>query len=274
MKTVKIICLFIFTIFYLNLYTFQELSFAKGPFVLFENFDGPHQSTLLKQLTRNKHVSLVSSEGVNGSKAIKVLYEGFDQGSKRVVVDYTLPKSDLEYTLNYDVKFCEDFDFVLGGKLHGLGPGKPAGGGQTFSGDQWSARVLFKAGGKIQTYTYHQDQKGKYGEGERVTNFSFDKNKYYAISLHVRVNDPISSKNGYSKVYVNGELVAKQENIRFRSIDGKNSLINKFLFHTFHGGNTSAYAPREPNGKYKTVCAYFDNIAVYPWERIRLQPGQ
>ena len=174
------------------------------------------------------------------------------------------------YSLNYDVRFNEDFQFVKGGKLLGLGPKKHITGGRPIVPEGWSARVTFKEGGAARLYTYHQDQPGQYGDRLPIQNpFYFEKDRYYAVSLHVRVNDSPETANGFSRLYVDGDLVDSHEGLRFRGEDSEASLINKFMFSSFHGGHMPEWAPRDADGNYTTVYAYFDNISVYEGERIR-----
>jgi hypothetical protein len=50
---------------------------------------------------------------------------------------------------------------------------------------------------------------------------------------------------------------------------GDNTLVNDFLFSSFHGGHRPENAPRDTDGNYTTVHATFDNIFVYEGEHIR-----
>ena len=77
-----------------------------------------------------------------------------------------------------------------------------------------------------------------------------------------------------SPVYVDGKLIQRYEDLRLRDSAGDESLINKFMFSSFHGGHMPEWAPRDEQGDYTTVYATFDNIAVYEGERIRHAPGQ
>jgi hypothetical protein len=94
------------------------------------------------------------------------------------------------------------------------------------------------------------------------------------VSLHVRVNDPPEASNGFSRLYVDGQMIEQHENLRLRGTGGDASLINKFMFSSFHGGHAPNWAPRDENGNYKTVYATFDNISVYEGEHIRTKTGQ
>ena len=72
--------------------------------------------------------------------------------------------------------------------------------------------------------------------------------------------------------YVDGELVQRQENLRLRGASGPHTVVNDFLFSSFHGGHQPKHAPRDADGNYTTVHATFDNISVYAGEHIRPAP--
>lgn len=227
------------------------------------------------RLARSARLSLAPGEGVDGGRAVRAAYVGSDVGSDRIVVGVPLPAAGDEYTLNYDVRFDRGFQFVKGGKLHGLGPAKPVTGGDPIRPDGWSARVMWRRGGEIETYTYHQDQPGKYGERARVDRtFLFEPGRWHAVSLHVRVNSPASASNGLVRLHVDGVLVETRDAARLRAADGDATRITQLLFSTFHGGNDPTWAPRGADGGYATVYAYFDNLAVFPGERVRRRPGE
>jgi hypothetical protein len=157
--------------------------------------------------------------------------------------------------------------------LHGLAPEEPVTGGNPVSDEKWSARISFHRKGGVGAYLYHQDLTGQYGEIIRAEAFNFSPDRYYAISLYVRVNNPPNQSNGIAEIYIDGERVVRRDNIRFRGIDGSAGLVGKILFHTFHGGNTEDFAPRQRDGSYSTECAFFDNLAVYPYKKIKQAPG-
>jgi hypothetical protein len=90
----------------------------------------------------------------------------------------------------------------------------------------------------------------------------------------VRVNDPPEASNGSSRLYVDGELIEQHQDLRLRGTGGEASMINKFMFSSFHGGHASDWAPRDESGNFKTVYATFDNISVYEGEHIRIKAGQ
>jgi N-sulfoglucosamine sulfohydrolase len=247
---------------------------ARQP-VLAMDFEGVQPDSPADQLLRNDKLSLAPGDGVGGSSGLRAEYRGYDRGSERIVTHLFLPEPGEEFSLNYDVRFEADFQFVKGGKLLGLGPARHVTGGRPIVPEGWSARVTFKEGGGVKLYTYHQDQPGQYGDrGEVLNPFNFERGRYYAVSLHVRVNDPPEAANGFTRLYVDGVPIERHEGLCLRGKDGAETLINKFMFSSFHGGHMPEWAPRDGNGDYTTVHATFDNIAVYEGERIRPGIGQ
>lgn len=236
-----------------------------------ENFEGTTTS-FGNAVIAHKNVDLVSSQGVGGTKAIKVKYVGNSSGSERVLVGFKIPKAKV-YTLNFDVKFCSGFDFAKGGKLHGLGPLNPVAGGNSVPSNRWSARGMFNGDGAVQSYIYSQNMRGSYGDVVRAKSFKFQAGKYYAVSYQVGVNDPVSNNNGFMRIYIDGVQVVNHTGIKFRGTSSDETLIQTLMFNTFHGGNDSSWAPRNADGSYKTDCAYYDNFAAYPFARVRTSLG-
>lgn len=243
--------------------------------VLAMDFESVLPGSPADALLQHERLSLAAGAGVGGSTGLRAEYEGSDIGSERIVTHVFLPAPGPEFSLNYDVRFEPDFRFVLGGKLLGLGPTRHIAGGRPLAPTGWSARVTFKEEGAARLYTYHQDQPGQYGDrGEVLNPFTFTRGRYYAVSLHVRVNDPPQAANGFSRLYVDGVLVERHEGLRLRGTGGDETLINKFMFSSFHGGHMPEWAPRDADGNYATVHATFDNIAVYAGERVRPAPAK
>jgi hypothetical protein len=240
--------------------------------VLAESFEG--EGAVAKALLRDPRLTIADGEGVGGGRALKATYVGGPVGSERLVRHLPVGERGLEYTLQYDVKFDRDFQFVRGGKLHGLGPDRPVTGGDPIRPDGWSARVMWRTGGHVELYTYHQDQRGKYGDkGEVVKPLSFAPGRWYSVSLHVRLNDSAEAANGFVRLYVDGALTERQEGLRLRGAVSDDTLIGSFLFSTFHGGNDPSWAPKNGDGGYANVHAWFDNFAVWRGERVRARPG-
>ena len=230
--------------------------------VLFENFNGDNSTGLAKKLLSNKHITLEKGSGPDGSDAIRVAYVGFEEGSERVVVLYPIEKKINEATLSFDVFFDKNFQWTHGGKLHGLGPEHIVSGSKTIEEPGgWSARVLFKEGGRAATYIYDQSINSIYGVGETTETHIFETNKWHHIDLIVKLNNRNLS-DGYAKILVDNNEVIYQKNIKFRNEYGEETKIQRFIFSTFHGGSSSLYTPKNKYGKPTTVYAYFDNFMV------------
>ncbi|MCW3846618.1 polysaccharide lyase [Sphingomonas sp. LB-2] len=241
--------------------------------VIAEGFEG--NGAVAQALLRDPRLTLADGAGVGGGRALRASYIGGPVGSERLTRSIDLGERGPEYTLDYDVQFERDFQFVLGGKLLGLGPDRPVTGGDPIRPDGWSARVMWRTGGHVELYTYHQDQAGKYGDhGVVVRPLSFVTGRWYAVSIHVRVNSAPDKADGFVRLYVDGVLTEQQQGIRLRGATSDDTLISRFMFETFHGGNDPSWAPKNSDGSYATVHALFDNIAVWRGEHVRRAPGQ
>ena len=236
---------------------------AEAPPVLKEDFEAPQNAGLYARLNRHRSLEVVEGVGVNNSVGLQATYVGYDRGSERIVLEYPLGQRGLAYSLCYDVRFDEDFQFVRGGKIMGLGPDVKVTGGNTVTPAGWSARSNFGEDGGIHTYVYSQNKKWKWGESVHSDKGVFRKGDFHKVTLQVQLNDPANLPNGESHIYVDGKLQVTHKKIQYRGVSGDNSLISTLLFETFHGGNTPEYAPRDKNGNYTAVKAYFDNIEVY-----------
>ncbi len=156
--------------------------------VLFEDFEEADDSGLYAALTGHRLLEAVEGAGVDGGTALLAAYEGYDQGSRRIVLQYPLGESGAEFTLNeYDVRFDEDFQVTRGGKLHGLAPENRVTGGNQVVPEGWSARVNFSGDGGVRSYLYSQRQDGTYGNSVANPDFRFEKGRCHAVSLHVKL---------------------------------------------------------------------------------------
>lgn len=230
--------------------------------VFSEDFDGFFRSSHASSLHHLDLASIVFNEGTGASKALKVYYQGYERGSKRVIKTLPLAAGMTQATLAFAVKFCEGFDFAKGGKLHGFAPHNPITGGEPIEPDGWSARAMWGKGGQLKTYVYHQGMKGKYGEAKRAPDFQFQPGRYYRLAYKLTLNQPASASNGDFSISVDGKEVVKHSGLQLRASDDASTLIHQFLFNTFHGGSAPEWAPRDQNGNYKRDCAYFDDIRI------------
>lgn len=240
--------------------SYPSLSFA-GELLFEENFNGA-KGNLAKRLLRKKQVTLAPGNGPDGSDAIKVAYVGFKSGSERIVMGegFVGGKTAQAATLSFNVMFDQDFQWVKGGKMHGLGPKNSVTGGAPRRPDGWSARMMFKEDGRLTYYVYDQDGSKKSGHAEKRPRKAFRKGKWHHVVYKLALND-VGKKNGTVDILVDGRSVSRMRKVEFRAVD-KLTLINHFIFATFHGGGSPAWAPKDRSGKFTTVYAYYDNIKV------------
>lgn len=226
---------------------------------LFENFDSTTESCIYQNFLQKERLSIGRYDN-DRSISGRVSYSGIG-GHGGTVFLCPLPVKSAKYTLVFDVRFDRNFDFVKGGKLLGLGPQKIMSGGNGTDPKGWSARVIFLRDGGVGLYYYHQDQKGRLGDIVRADGFSFELERSYRVRMDLTLNSAPQVADGVIQLFVDGKQLAEKKEIRFRAV-GDEALISKFLFSTFHGGSTDAWAPKNPDGTLKTVHAYFDNISL------------
>lgn len=165
---------------------------------------------------------------------------------------FPIPPEESLY-LRYYVRFDPGFDFVKGGKLPGLAGGAANTGGHKPNGaDGWSARIMWRAGGKIVQYVYHPDQPGEYGEDLAWDQGGcpryFTPGQWDCVETYVQMNHP-GKKDGVIRSWLNGEKALEATNLRFR--DTASLKIDKFYFDTFFGGGDASWAsPRDQKAQF------------------------
>jgi hypothetical protein len=226
-----------------------------------EDFDNGTKRGFANKALNSPRIDLAKGAGPDGSNAIRVAYVGNKNGSERVVVHYPLGAVVDRATLSFDVRFDKNFQWVKGGKLHGLGPKRVVTGGKERLPDGWSARIMFREDGKCETYLYDQSRKTKYGIGQKSQRQVFQAGRWYHVGLEVSLNTP-GKPDGSARMLINRKKVIDTEKVVFRQIGGRDTQIQQFLFSTFHGGNQPQWAPVDKKGKPTTVYAYFDNFMI------------
>lgn len=237
-------------------------SYPKSRVLMQEDFDGKATTQFRSRLIKGKLCKIAKDSGPDGSDALRVTYEGYERGSKRVVIREKFKKSVKEATLIFDVYFEPGFQFTYGGKLHGLGPSKPITGGGVMKPEGWSARSMFKEEGKISAYLYKQNKDSKWGVGKKTEKPAFTPGQWHRVMIHVKVNSTPETADGFADYYIDGKRVISEQGAQFRAKGGKATLINQFLFSTFHGGNKPKWAPKDKDGNYTKVFARFDDFLV------------
>jgi hypothetical protein len=147
-------------------------------------------------------------------------------------------------TLSYELRFGDGFDFVLGGKLPGLAGGSANTGGDRPNGsDGFSARMMWRPGGKVVQYLYHPDQLGVWGDDlpwDRGGARSFRPGTWHAVRHEIVLNTP-GRHDGVLRGFFDGELALERRDLRFRDV--ATLALDHFYFSTFFGGNTPEWGP-------------------------------
>ena len=155
---------------------------------------------------------------------------------------------------SYWVKFPENFDFVRGGKLPGIGSFEPRVGGVKPNGnDGWSVRVMWDKDGKLGQYVYHPDQPKNFGDFLVWDMPPVEKGQWYHIKTLVRLNTP-GERDGIITTWLDGKPVLDKHDLRFRN--SSNLQIERFLFAVFFGGTGAEWAPP------RNLALYLDDFTL------------
>lgn len=209
------------------------------------------------------HLSFVTGPTALRGRSARVRYpKGAIGGDSACQYLCSFPKMGLapreECYVRYYVRFDPGFDFVKGGKLPGLVGGQANTGGHIPNGrDGWSARLMWRSGGRVVQYLYHPDQKGVWGDdldwatdGEPCR---FVPGTWHCVETCVRMNTP-GKHDGVLRSWFDGALALETATIRFRDVPELQ--IDGFYFSTFFGGGDLSWAP--PEDQY----AQFDDFVL------------
>ena len=170
-----------------------------------------------------------------------------------------------EYYASYRLRFSENFSWGgkdQGGKLPGLAGGENCSGGQKCDGTNgFSARYMWRKGGKAVLYLYHMDKPHKWGDDRELkfpdgTEVFFPKGEWIKLTERVKVNtisNGKANKDGEVQVWFNGKEVLNLKGLRLVSNETQ---VDNFYFSTFHGGNTKEWAPKN------TCWIWYDDLIV------------
>lgn len=156
-----------------------------------------------------------------------------------------------ELYLSYYLKFEEEFDFRLGGKLPGLmGGGNSwgrSGGNQPDGTNGWTLRLMWGRNGRLVIYAYvPPSANGKWGSerwGQSIDcNFAAERGKWHRIDQYVNVGTP-GKDDGKLIVWIDGIKKISIDDMRFWDIENEFGRIGGIFFSTFHGGNSPDWAP-------------------------------
>ena len=195
-----------------------------------------------------------NSGGSQYGSILKTSYPPAEKGSPRITQNFDLDEQVSSATLSFDLKLHSQFEFVKGGKMHGLGGGTRTTGCDPIDPDGWSVRLTWKDEGAPQVYVYHQDRANRCGDGFRADSFKFQRGEWYRVDLQVKMNSGPDEFDGATYLYINGQQVVEKTGLRLSG--NANVEIDKFAFSTFYGGSDSTWSPS------KTTHIYWDNFVV------------
>ncbi|MEM8873268.1 MAG: polysaccharide lyase [Planctomycetota bacterium] len=170
-----------------------------------------------------------------------------------------------ELVFSYSAMFRDGFDWQKGGKLPGLASGWQASGGNAADGTNgFTARMMWRTGGKLVQYVYHMDTPGGFGEdftwqldGEDVL---LETDRWYDFRTRVKLNTP-GEADGEIESWLDGERALHVTGLRFRTVNGV--MIDNVYFSTFFGGGDDTWAPDNDSR------IVFDNFLVVDPDRRR-----
>jgi chitodextrinase len=180
-----------------------------------------------------------------------------------------------EVYFSYNVMFRPGFEWVLGGKLPGLGGGNnPAGGADMFWDSGFSIRIMWnKDGGSDGTlffYVYHQDKPTKYGDTFQFpyTPLSVTGEIWHNLTMRVVLNsidpnravsDPANAgnKDGLVEFFLDGRLVFSKTGLRFRNLSS--IWIDTQHVTGYFGGSDQTWA------SVRDEWMLFDDFVVYTY---------
>lgn len=192
-----------------------------------------------------------------GGHALRQRYVPTNSGSK--VVSFPVPiTGGSEVWLSYRVYFEPGWEFVKGGKLPGLAGGTYPTGGQ-FDDDGFSARLMWRDGGKLSLYAYHHDRPTVFGEDFYLTEsdgspYQAPVGKWFTITERIKMNTTGSTSDGEVEVLIDGVSKLKKTGLRWRKNTGYTA--DTLLYSSFYGGADPSWAPGQ------TTHALFDDFKV------------
>jgi hypothetical protein len=190
-----------------------------------------------------------------GNGVLRVRLRPNSEGSRRSFCTVSLPGGHDQLWLRYRVAPENGWVPVKGGKLAGLAGGAAnTGGNAPRSGEGFSARNMWRPGGALVQYTYHQRQAGRFGEDFRYEGVSLQPGQWRTVVHQVQLNTP-GQANGSIRAWVDGRPVMARNGLVLRGA-GRNFSIDKLMVGAFYGGADPSWAPP------RTTYLQFDDIVV------------
>ncbi|MGQ7846325.1 polysaccharide lyase [Granulosicoccus sp. 3-233] len=216
-------------------------------------------------MTNTDYLALGLDE--NGPAYLRQKLEPTHKGSIHVVGKGVLAPSRT-YSITQSVYLEPDFDWGgknEGGKLgFGLGGGSTPTGGNLYQ-DGFSARLMWRGNkdgtARLAVYAYSSDrnQNLPYGDDYPLQDFEVPVGEWFKITMEVTSNSSTGASDGAVRVWANDQLKLYRDNIHWQAA-GSQPVVDHIMFATFHGGNSSSWAPDH------TVFARFSSVCWQPTE--------
>ena len=198
----------------------------------------------------------------------------------------TYPVSNEGATLEYDVYFPDNFEFVKGGKLPGLMGGASNGigcGGGNRNFDCFSYRLMWRRNGYGEAYIYApfpsfdpgfcsdlppcdtrqtsvacNHCQGETGHSIGRATFQFPRGQWTRLKLQMRLNTP-GVANGILRLSVNGNVVIDRGNMVWRTDPSVN--IEGVNIASWFGGSNDSWSPStDQELKMKNFRMFYDGV--------------
>ncbi|WP_232325234.1 polysaccharide lyase [Microbulbifer agarilyticus] len=202
-------------------------------------------------------LNIVSDPYDSNNAILRVSYtENAVGGSSASVFTYQIPDAPhSNLWLQYQVMFDDQFTWVKGGKLPGLGGyviKKPTGCLANSEIDGFSGRFMWRESGHVFQYLYNPSKREYCGDYSSLYRF-FSVGRWHTITSHVELNS-VGGNDGKITAYLDGELALELTGLNLRTDESVS--IDKLLFETFFGGSSSEWMPSSQQ------YSYFDNIVI------------
>lgn len=180
----------------------------------------------------------------DGGRWLRVAYSVGQIGPEKNGAGWRYPFGQHEAAeLSYTMRFSPDFEWVKGGKLPGLagGPENVAGGHPATGVNGFSARLMWRGGGRGEAYVYHVHQPTKYGESFPFPDdFRFPTDAPIRVRMRVTMNAP-GKRDGTLRVWIAERLMVERADMEWRTTDRFG--VDSIYFETFYGGGERDWAP-------------------------------
>lgn len=204
-----------------------------------------------------------TTQSKSGLQSVRITYPKNEYGPEGTGCQVQLKfESRNEAYASYCLRFSENFSWgttSYGGKLPGLSGGKSCSGGDNCDGTNgFSARLMWRTGGKAVLYLYHMDKPDKYGEDHDLVYPNgnpvvFERGKWYHVAERVKINKDGSTYDGEVEVWIDGHQVLLRKGLRFTSNGDK---VDDLYISTFHGGADETWCPTD------TCYTWIDDIRI------------